>query len=102
MRVNTIQNTYAWVTQLKWFQDKLALSKAIMDEHQANMTWYIFVRLIGGQNRYRKVMSSCFSKASIEPDRPPDDGTFTSRNGWSGTDTLPLTVKRLFHEAQGF
>jgi hypothetical protein len=36
MRVNTIQNTYTWVTQLKWFQDKLALSKAIMDEHQAN------------------------------------------------------------------
>ena len=22
----------------------------------------------------------CFSKASMEPNRPPDDGTFTSRN----------------------
>ena len=40
--------------------------------------------------------ASCFSKAFMELNKQPDDGTSTSRNEWSGTDTRRSTAKRLF------
>ncbi len=36
MRVNTEVNKYARVTQIQWLQDKLALSKAVLEEQQAH------------------------------------------------------------------
>ncbi len=35
MRVNTDLNTYTQVTQVQWLQDKLAFSKAVLEEQQA-------------------------------------------------------------------
>ncbi len=36
MRVNTELNTYARITQSQWLQDRLALSKAVLEEQQAH------------------------------------------------------------------
>ncbi len=36
MRVNTEVNTFTRVTQIQWLQDKVALSKAVLEEQQAH------------------------------------------------------------------
>jgi hypothetical protein len=60
MRVNTVENTYTRVTQLKWLQDKLALSKAFMDEHQANFAGATHCTLKGLPTSIPK---NCFSSS---------------------------------------
>jgi hypothetical protein len=58
MRVNTEANTYTRVTQHQWLMDKLDLSKAVLEEQQAN--------LAGISHRTLKGLPT-----SIDPDRPP-------------------------------
>ena len=58
MRVNTETNSFTRVTQLKWLRDKMALSKAVIDEQIANIA--------GISHRALKGLLT-----SINPDRPP-------------------------------
>jgi len=58
MRVNTETNSFTQVTQLKWLRDKMALSKAVLDEQIANIA--------GISHRALKGLLT-----SINPDRPP-------------------------------
>ena len=57
-RVNTEANTYTRVAQHQWLMDKLDLSKAVLEEQQAN--------LAGISHRTLKGLPT-----SIDPDRPP-------------------------------
>jgi hypothetical protein len=47
-------------------------------------------------NQYLMVMFFYFSKACMAQNRPPHNGIFASRNGWSRTVTQLQTAKRLF------
>ena len=58
MRVQSKDNTFTRVTQLKWCMDKLDLAKAVTEEHQANFA--------GSTHRTLKGLPT-----SINPDRPP-------------------------------
>ena len=58
MRVNTEVNTFTRITQIQWLQDKLALSKAVLDE-QVTYLAEISHRTLKGLTQ------------SINPDRPP-------------------------------
>ena len=58
MRVNTETNSFTRVNQLKWLQDKLALSNAVIDEQTAYIA--------GISHRTLKGLPQ-----SVDPDRPP-------------------------------
>ena len=58
MRVQSKDNTFTRVTQLKWCMDKLDLDKAQQEEHQANFAGSTYRTLKG-------------LPTSINPDRPP-------------------------------
>ena len=58
MRVNTEANTYTRVTQHQWLMEKLDLSKAVLEEQQANLAGISHSTLKG-------------LPTSIDPDRPP-------------------------------
>ena len=59
---------------------------------------YTSAHLTGGQNLSLMVMFFYFSKACIAQNRPPDDGMFASRNGWSRTVNSEKTI---FMKRQG-
>ena len=58
MRVNTEVTTFTRITQIQWLQDKLAPSKAVLDEQVAYLA-EISHRTLKGLTQ------------SINPDRPP-------------------------------
>ena len=58
MHINTEVNTYTRVTQIQWLQDKLALSKAVLEEQRAHFAGIPHSTLKG-------------LPTSIDPDRPP-------------------------------
>ena len=61
MRVNTETNSFTRVTQLKWLQDKMALSKAVLDEQ---------IAYIAGIS-HRSDRTTKGLPTSVNPDRPP-------------------------------